>query len=246
MHTIKPLDKEAVCAAANECGAIITVEEHMLHGGLGEACAAVLMERGVSVPFRIVGIPDEYTVTGSQSDIYRHYGISMEGLSSVAIELVAAPSLVIRRADMSSPLAQRLIIDLNAELSRRYPEEGANHFQLDEHEVANGTGAFLVAYRRDVPIGCGAVRRLDATTAEIKRMYVRPSARGKGVGRAVLAELEQEARRLGARRLVLETGVRQPDAIAVYRQAGFTEVPLFGEYAQSPCPELSICMAKDL
>jgi transketolase len=89
MHTIKPLDREAVLLAARDCRAFITVEEHMIHGGLGEACAALLLRAGVSVPrFRIIGIPDEHTVTGSQSDIFRHYGISMEGLSQAAQSLV--------------------------------------------------------------------------------------------------------------------------------------------------------------
>jgi transketolase len=84
MHTVKPLDTEAVLKAGRECRAVITAEEHMVHGGVGEACAAVLMQAGVSKPFRIVGIPDEETVPGAQADIFRHYGISMEGLSEVA------------------------------------------------------------------------------------------------------------------------------------------------------------------
>ena len=88
MHTIKPLDRDAILSAANDCRAIITVEEHMIHGGLGEACASVLMEAGARVKFKIIGIPDEYTVTGSQADIFRHYGISMEGLSKTALELI--------------------------------------------------------------------------------------------------------------------------------------------------------------
>ena len=88
MHTIKPLDSEAVLRAAKECRAMVTVEEHMVHGGLGEACASTLMQAGVSVAFKIVGIPDEYTVTGSQADIFRHYGISMEGLAETALSLV--------------------------------------------------------------------------------------------------------------------------------------------------------------
>lgn len=88
MHTVKPLDAKAVLRAARECRAVITVEEHMVHGGLGEACAAALMQAGVSVPFRIVGIPDEDTVTGAQADILRHYGISMEGLGQVARKLL--------------------------------------------------------------------------------------------------------------------------------------------------------------
>lgn len=88
VHTVKPLDTEAVLEAGRECRAVVTVEEHMVHGGLGEACAAVLMQAGVSKPFRIVGIPDEETVTGAQADIFRHYGISMEGLSETARTLI--------------------------------------------------------------------------------------------------------------------------------------------------------------
>ena len=87
MHTVKPLDKDAVLRAGRECRAIVTVEEHSVHGGLGEACAAVLMQAGVSVPFHIAGIPDEDTVTGAQADIFRHYGLSMEGLSERAASL---------------------------------------------------------------------------------------------------------------------------------------------------------------
>jgi transketolase len=85
--TIRPLDVDAIVRAA-KCGAVITVEEHMVHGGLGEACAAVLVEAGVHARCKLVGIPDEYTVTGSQADIFRHYGISMEGLAASARTLL--------------------------------------------------------------------------------------------------------------------------------------------------------------
>jgi transketolase len=88
MHTVKPLDTEAILKAGRDCRAIVTVEEHMVHGGLGEACASVLMQAGVSKPFRIVGFPDEETVPGAQADIFRHYGISMEGLSETATKLL--------------------------------------------------------------------------------------------------------------------------------------------------------------
>jgi transketolase len=88
MHTVKPLDMEAVLAAGRECKAVLTVEEHSVHGGLGEACAAALMHNGGRVPFRIMGIPDEETVTGSQADIFRHYGITMEGLSEAVMQLL--------------------------------------------------------------------------------------------------------------------------------------------------------------
>jgi transketolase len=89
VHSLKPLDRDAILAAARDCGSVITVEEHMVHGGLGEAVAGVLMQAGAAPRrFKIVGIPDEYTVTGSQADIFRHYGISMEGLAKTASSLL--------------------------------------------------------------------------------------------------------------------------------------------------------------
>ena len=88
MHSIKPLDTEAILQAGRECRAVVTVEEHMVNGGLGEACASALMQAGAKVPFKIVGIPDEETVPGAQADIFRHYGISMEGLSETATILL--------------------------------------------------------------------------------------------------------------------------------------------------------------
>ena len=84
MHTIKPLDTETVLAAARNTRAFITVEEHSQFGGLGSACAEVLLQNRVCVSFKIVGIPDEYTVTGSQVEIFNHYGISPEGLADAA------------------------------------------------------------------------------------------------------------------------------------------------------------------
>ncbi len=88
MHTVKPLDVEALLAAA-ACGAVITVEEHCVFGGLGEACAAALLEARAAPAFRVVGIPDEYTATGSQVEIFNHYGISAEGLAQTARDLLA-------------------------------------------------------------------------------------------------------------------------------------------------------------
>jgi transketolase len=88
MHTVKPLDAQAVVKAGRECRAVVTVEEHSIHGGLGEACASVLMQEGGDVRFRVIGIPDEETVTGSQADIFRHYGISMEGLAETVMQLL--------------------------------------------------------------------------------------------------------------------------------------------------------------
>lgn len=89
MHTVKPLDTEAVIWAAQHSRALITVEEHSIHGGLGEACAGLLMDQGISVRFKAVGFPDEYMVTGSQGEIFQHYGLSPEGLADIAVSLLA-------------------------------------------------------------------------------------------------------------------------------------------------------------
>lgn len=86
--TLRPLDRNSILAAGFGCRATITVEEHMVHGGLGEAVAGVLAQAGLTRRLRIMGIPDEYTVTGSQADIFRHYGLTMEGLSAAARELL--------------------------------------------------------------------------------------------------------------------------------------------------------------
>jgi transketolase len=94
MHTVKPLDAEAVLQAARGSRAVITVEEHSVHGGLGGACAELLMQAGASCAFQIAGIPDEYTVTGSQQDIFRHYGLSAQGLAARAKALLEAPTAV--------------------------------------------------------------------------------------------------------------------------------------------------------
>jgi GNAT superfamily N-acetyltransferase len=156
---------------------------------------------------------------------------------------LAAPGVVIRRFDILSAEAQELIAALNAELSGRYPEPGATHFRLDRDEVSDGRGAFVVASKSGRPVGCGAIRRIDQHTGELKRMYVRPQERGRGIGRALVRALETEALALGLTRLVLETGVRQTEAIALYQRCGFNDIPPYGEYVESP---LSLCMAKDL
>jgi len=152
--------------------------------------------------------------------------------------------LTVRRESIESRDAHVLIMALNAELAHRYPEPGATHFRLDPTEVLPGRGAFVIARTElRLPVGCGAIRRMDEVTAEIKRMYVIPKNRGAGAGRAILEKLEQVALELGVTRIVLETGERQPEALALYQHCGFEKIPLFGEYADSP---LSVCMAKAL
>lgn len=117
-------------------------------------------------------------------------------------------------------------------------------------EFAPPQGIFLVGYREDVPVACGGWRAhatdegsLRAGDAEIKRMFVVDGERGRGHARAMLAALERTAVERGRRRIVLETGDRQPEAIALYRSSGYHEIEKFGVYAQEP---ISVCMAKEL
>ena len=142
-----------------------------------------------------------------------------------------------------SPDAQRLIAALDAGLAELYPPEQRFGPNLKAQHLEEGRGTFLVAREDGRAVGCGAIRLTDGLTAEVKRMYVEPDRRGRGVGRAVLAGLEAAARQLGAQRLVLETGSHSPDAVALYRHAGFSEIDCWGEYATSPT---SICMQKRL
>jgi transketolase len=88
MHTIKPLDQDTLLQAARDTKVMITVEEHSVFGGMGSACAEILVQKGICIPFKIVGIPDEHTVTGSQSEIFEHYGISPQGLANTARHLL--------------------------------------------------------------------------------------------------------------------------------------------------------------
>jgi putative acetyltransferase len=150
----------------------------------------------------------------------------------------------IRRSTLASPDAVRLIAALNAELEAAFPEPGATHFSLSSTQVEAGDGAFVIAYLDNVAVGCGAVRRLDDGTAELKRMYVAPSLRGRGIGRALVEALEREARLLGVTKVVLETGTRLAAAITLYEAMGYSRIPLFGEYLSSP--DTSLCFGKSL
>ncbi|KQO46354.1 MULTISPECIES: GNAT family N-acetyltransferase [unclassified Frigoribacterium] len=124
----------------------------------------------------------------------------------------------------------------------------------DDHEPGTPPSAadvpvFLVARADDGrPIACGGLRPLADTvvgpaTVEVKRMYVSPDARGSGVAAAVLRALEDAARDLGTRRIVLETGILQPDAIRFYEREGYENIPLFGPYVGSA---ESVCFGQDL
>lgn len=153
------------------------------------------------------------------------------------------PPLLIEQVSLDDPGVGDLIERLNAELGALY-EPGQNHFAMDADSVAGDRGVLLRASYDGVPVGCGAVRLLDSGRFEVKRMYVDPAARGLKLGAALLDQLETHARRLGGQALVLETGVRQEAALALYAAAGFVPTALWGEYLASP--ETSLCFVKPL
>jgi GNAT superfamily N-acetyltransferase len=137
--------------------------------------------------------------------------------------------------------ARRLVEALDAHLSSHYSPDQRFGPNLKAAHIAPGLGTFVVARADGRAIGCGAVRRLDEETSEVKRMYVEPTERGLGVAKQILNRLEADAAALGARRLVLETGVHQAEAIGLYRQAGYRQVECWGEYLSS---ETSVCFEK--
>jgi GNAT superfamily N-acetyltransferase len=129
------------------------------------------------------------------------------------------------------PDAAALIAEVQQEYQVRYG--GPDATVVDPAEFAPPCGLFLVGYRRAAPVACGGWRARGAD-AEAKRMFVARPARRAGLARAILAELERTALAAGHRRMILETGRAQPEAVALYQSAGYTPVPAFGHYADSP------------
>jgi GNAT superfamily N-acetyltransferase len=154
-------------------------------------------------------------------------------LSATALELVA------RRFD--DPEAAALVDALLDDLAVRYG--GRDAFHPDPDSLAPPDGIFVVARVGGVSAGCGGFRRFADGVAEIKRMYVVPEARGRGVARALLADLEARARALGYSSIRLETGTNQPEAMALYQRAGYRTMVPYGHYRESP---MSRCFEKDL
>jgi GNAT superfamily N-acetyltransferase len=170
--------------------------------------------------------------------------------------MTQAGRLTIDHEDHGSPLAQELIAELMADIDVRYagdpgPDDEAlfeltNPWRVETFQVTPPAGAFGIARLDCVPVACGAVRRIyegPADVAEVKRMYTRPAARRRGVSRALLAWLECQATALGYRRIHLETGLRQPEAIALYETAGYERIPPYGDYPGDP---RAVCFGKDL
>ena len=123
-----------------------------------------------------------------------------------------------------------LIAELSAELAALYEDEdGSAGFNPDDALLPRA--AFVVAWWKDEAVGCGAIRPMqDAQVAEVKRMYTRPTLRGKGIAQQVLAALENLARDFGYRTLQLETGNLQPAAITLYEKAGYYQIPFIEHY----------------
>ena len=135
----------------------------------------------------------------------------------------------------------RLIEALDAYQSGLYPPE-SNHF-LDLDALAGPSARFFVARRDGHALGCAALLIDPAGWGELKRMFVSPEARGLKLGRRLLERIEEEGRREGLRWLRLETGIRQPEALGLYRSAGYVERAAFGAYEPDP---LSVFMEKSL
>ncbi len=154
-------------------------------------------------------------------------------------------TLVIRSVPWDDPAGTALRTAQQAEISERY---GVPDSEPGPKPTASDITLFLMAYDvaddgSEVPVGCGGLRTLDRSHGEIKRMYVIPERRGTGISTTILRALESEARGLGWERLVLETGEEQPDAVRFYEREGYSSIPLFGYYADSP---LSLCYEKVL
>jgi putative acetyltransferase len=145
---------------------------------------------------------------------------------------------------VESDVAMMLIDELNEAIWERYPElRPTDSAQYKKRNVLPSGTPFFIAYADGLPIGCGAYRPMNETTAEIKRMYVKSSARRRGIGRAILKHLEDAARAAGFVTARLETGTSQPEAIALYEQEGYTRIPCWPPYDELP---VSICMEKPL
>lgn len=150
-------------------------------------------------------------------------------------------TLELRDEAYDSPTAVQLIAAVQQEYVVRYG--GPDESPVQPGEFAPPHGRFVVGYIGTTPVATGGVRRVDATTVEIKRMYVVPDHRGRGYARTVLAHLEERARSLGADRVVLETGLKQPEAMRLYESAGYERIEGFGHYCGQ---ELSVSYGKSL
>jgi GNAT superfamily N-acetyltransferase len=150
-------------------------------------------------------------------------------------------SAELRAVGYADPVAQHLIERVQQEYVVRYG--GRDAAVVDPAEFSPPLGHFLVAAVDGVPAGCGGWRAHGNAVAELKRMYVEPAFRRRGIAALVLAELERSAVAAGHRHLLLNSGDRQPEALALYARAGYTPVAGYGVYADSPG---AVFLGKDL
>lgn len=149
--------------------------------------------------------------------------------------------LIIKRTNSEDQDFHKLVEKLDKDLLDRYNELQLFYRQFNKIE---NISTVLVAYEQDLPVGCGCFKPFDEESVEVKRMYVSDEHRGKGIGGAILAELEKWAAELNYSYIVLETGNKQPEAITLYRKAGYSIIPNYGQYAGKE--DTSICMRKGL
>lgn len=154
-------------------------------------------------------------------------------LTGVAWLLVT--EIVIKPMRYLAPVSQALVTETLADLAERYGGSG-DDTPVQAVEFDPPEGGFFVAYIEEWPVGCGGWRTYDddEQVAEIKRMYTRPEARKLGVARALLVALEESARDMGRKRIILQTGSAQPEAMALYERAGYEPIPSYGFYRDAP------------
>lgn len=146
----------------------------------------------------------------------------------------------ILRTDSENPDFRELVKLLDAELAIR---DGAEHSFYAQYNKIDKIRETIVAFDNERAVGCGAFKEYEPTVAEIKRMYVRTENRGKGIAGQILSELETWAKELNFKEAILETGLKQPEAIALYKKSGYEIIPNYGQYAGV---ENSVCMRKIL
>nr|WP_295933855.1 GNAT family N-acetyltransferase [uncultured Dyadobacter sp.] len=148
--------------------------------------------------------------------------------------------IYIQRTDSDDPDFQAMVRLLDADLAER---DGADHSFYSQFNKIDKIRHAVVCYVEEKPVGCGAIKAFDNGAMEVKRMYVAPDGRKKGIATHVLSELERWAKEMGYRKCVLETGKRQPEAIALYEKNGYARTPNYGQYVGI---ENSVCFEKVL
>jgi putative acetyltransferase len=148
--------------------------------------------------------------------------------------------IVMKRTDSGDQDFRDLVTLLDADLAMRDGDKHPFYAQFNKIESIKHA---VVAYDDVLPVGCGAIKDFEPGTMEVKRMYVLPEYRNKGVGARVLFELEQWAKELSCSKCILETGKKQPEAIALYTKRGYSVVPNYGQYAGV---DDSVCFAKKI